>query len=402
MRLPFQVCFLSILIPVYMFSQTNSTTPLVVAPQAQTFHETVLHSFSAYPDGAVPYGPLIMDAAHNLYGTTQDGGTFSELNYGTVFKLDANGTETILYSFQGIPDAVYPESGLIFDAAGNLYGTGAHGGSQNHGAVFELDPAGNEVVLHSFTGTDGDTLRSGLFRDKAGNLYGTTFNNGASGKGTIYRLNAAGTETGLYSFAGAPDGAHPIAGLIRDPEGNFYGTTYAGGTSNYGSIYEVTNKGKEIVLYSFDSFAFPTASLIRDRDGNLYGTTYLGGPLGTGTIYKLDTNDQLTVLYTFLFNGMDGYYPYGTMIMDAAGNFYGTTSAGGIYGKGTVYKLDTSGVETVLYNFAGAPNDGANPWSGLIGDSEGNLYGTTLSGGSTMNQSNCPQGCGVVFELSRD
>jgi uncharacterized repeat protein (TIGR03803 family) len=398
MKSPWSVCSLLILFPAHLLSQTPAGTALArTAPRTPAYTETVLYSFGSIPnDGVNPYAALILDADNNLYGTNETGGRTGN---GTVFRVDQNGTETVLYNFGNIPDAEDPNGGLVFDNAGNLYGTGEWGGANNDGAVFKLDRTGEEIVLHSFSGNDGSHPRGTLLRDQAGNLYGPTMEGGASGNGALFRLNEAGQETASYSFAGTPDGRYPIGGLIRDAAGNFYGTTYEGGVHGTGTIFEVTNRGKEIVLYSFDTFAFPTGKLVRDAEGNLYGTEYLGGPDETGSIFKLDTNNQLTVLYSFE-NDQDGVFPTGGLLMDSAGNLYGTTLGGGLYGNGTVYEFYTSGVETVLHSFAGPPNDGAQPWTGVVSDAEGNLYGTTFYGGSTISQPLCGSGCGTVFKLS--
>jgi uncharacterized repeat protein (TIGR03803 family) len=290
---------------------------------------------------------LIQDAAGNLYGTT----CFAGQAGGTVFKVDASGNETVLYSFAGGADGACPVGGLVQDPSGNLYGTTIFGGDCC-GTVFKLDPTGKETVLHIFTGGgDGLTPYAGLVRDQAGNLYGTTYIGGDSpncvpgGCGTVFKLDASGKETVLYSFTDGADGAFPYAALILDAEGNLYGTTYGGGSM---SCY-----------------------------------------LGCGTVFKLDTNGTETVLHCFT-GGEDGEYPEGGLIRDPAGNLYGTTYGGGIYGLGTVFELDTSGTETVLHTFTGKL-DGGYSSAGVIRDSRGNFYGTTQFGGA--------YGHGAVFGL---
>jgi uncharacterized repeat protein (TIGR03803 family) len=362
-----------------------------------TGRQTVLYSFTGGADGSGPQAGVIGDSAGNLYGTTSLGGT---ANVGVVYKLDTTGHETVLYSFTGGADGGEPAAGVILDSAGNLYGTTVFSGTAGTGVVYKLDSTGHETVLFTFTGTlsggDGNVPWAGVIRDSAGNLYGTTLLSGTAGQGVVYKLDTTGHETVLYSFTGGADGGNPSAGVIRDSAGNLYGTTQRGGTANAGVVYKVDSTGHETVLYTFTGGADggdPWSGVIRGSAGNLYGTTRFGGTAGAGVVYKLDTTGHETVLYSFtggFTGGPDGSYPYAGVIGDSAGNLYGTTYQGGTAGKGTVYKLDSAGHETVLCSFpAGA--DGENPYAGVIGDSAGNLYGTTTSGG-TAN-------AGVVYKL---
>ncbi len=339
-------------------------------------------------------GGVIRDSAGNLYGATPYGGTE---NWGVLYKLDTTGQETVLYSFTGGAGGGSPYAGPIRDSAGNLYGATLFGGTAGLGTVYELDTAAQETVLYSFpNGTDGSNPSAGVIRDSTGSFYGTSASGGAAGGGVVYKLDTTGQETVLYSFTGGADGGDPVAGVIRDSAGNLYGTTYSGGTGGYGVVYKLDAAGHETVLYSFTGGAdggFPVAGVIRDSAGNLYGTTSLGGAgFFGGVVYKLDTTSHETVLYSFT-GGADGGFPLAGVIRDSAGNLYGTTpygGYGGTAGRGVVYKLDTTGHETVLYRFAGGA-DGGNPEAGVIRDSAGNLYGTTLLGG-TAN-------AGVVYKL---
>jgi uncharacterized repeat protein (TIGR03803 family) len=361
--------------------------------QAQTF--AVLYSFQGTPDGALPFGGLILDAAGNLYGTTDSGGVSY---YGMAFKLDRTGKETVLYSFLAGYGA-NPDAGLIRDAKGNFYGTTYWGGAYNWGSVFKLDKKGNETVLHSFReGADGQWPQAGLVRDSEGNLYGTTVRSYPGGWGTVFKLSKAGKVTVLHRFSGSPDGEFPQAALVRDAAGNLYGTTPIGGAfKEFGTVFKVDKTGKETILHSFSGQDgnSPLAGLIRDREGNLYGTTSGGGTGcgqdGCGTVFKLDTTGKETVLYSFT-GTPDGAGPEGALVRDAAGNLYGTTYRGGSSDDGTVFKLDTAGKETVLHSF-NRP-DGSWPAAGLARDSSGNLYGTTTEGGAYY----C--GCGTVFKLT--
>src|SRR5438874_100705 len=223
-----------------------------VAPwvQAQTF--AVLYSFTGGADGSSPQAGLVRDKRGNLYGTTAQGGSSANcfLGCGVVFKLDTWGNETVLHTFTNTPDGALPQAGLVRDRAGNLYGTTAFGGSFNRGSVFKLDTTGNETVLHSFTGVlDGAFPQAGLVMDKAGNFYGTT---GGPGAGTVFKLDTSGNETLLYIFADSPDGASPQAGLVIDQSGNIYGTTTTWGSSfRYGTGFKLDTSNNETVLHSF-------------------------------------------------------------------------------------------------------------------------------------------------------
>ena len=377
----------------------------VIQPaRAQTF--TVLHSFSV-TDGGTPLAGLTMDAAGNLYGTTSGGGAHGA---GTVFKLDPSGQEALLYSFAGGADGGTPQSDLIIDAAGNLYGTTTFGGNACYGTVFKLDTTGHESVLHCFSYfPDGSGPDSRLVLNAAGKLYGVTPDGGAHLEGILFSLNPLNAETVLHSFLGPPnDGAGP-KGIAVDKGGNVYGTTIYGGSSTVclggcGAVFKFDVHGAESVVHIFTNGAdgaFPWAGPIIDAAGNIYGTTSQGGvtaacPAGCGTVFKVDTSSHESVLYSFK-GGTDGKFPQASLAIDAIGNLYGTTLNGGDTsvnngaGYGTVFKLEPSGAETVLYRFTGSA-DGRLPKSDLLLDAAGNIYGTTQSGGAN--------GAGTVFEIS--
>lgn len=323
---------------------------------------------------------------------------FSLLICGLSRGQQPTGIEKVIYSFAGGTDGMDPEAGLLRDSKGNLYGTTLSGGTTGWGTVFRLTAAGTEKILYSFTGgADGGNPTASLIADSQGNLYGTTFNGGTSGgDGTVFRLNSAG-ESVLYRFTGGTDGAHPRGGLVRDSQGNLYGTTGAGGQYGLGVVFKVTPGGQETVLHSFNNAdgSGPEASLILDSQGNLYGTTAFGGiTVLFGTVFKVTTAGAFTSLYKFGGSG-DGQNPTSPLIRDEQGNLYGTTENGGAKGGGTVYKLTQSGRETILYNFTGGA-DGAMPEGSLVRDGAGNLYGTTIAGGNT----NCAPSCGVVYKLT--
>ena len=382
--------------------------------QAQTYKASTLYTFTDAPDGASPWAGLIRDKARNLYGTTHAGGVYGQ---GTVFKVDAIGKETVLYSFTGNPDGARPEAVLLRGGAGNLYGTTTYyGGAFLWGSMFKLDTTGKETVLYSFTGgIDGGYPVGGLVRDSAGNLYGTTVDGGEGsgcyygGCGTVFKLDKTGTETVLHSFTVGWEGQYPVQGLVRDAAGNLYGVTYQGGNSNCnngsgsgcGTVFKLDNTGNLTVLHNFTGGtdgAYPDARLIRDPKGNLYGATSAGGTgcsgYGCGTVFKVDTSGKETVLYAFT-GGVDGGGA-SSLVRDAKGDLYGT-AGGGAYGKGLVFRLDMLGKLTVLYSFTGE-TDGGGPVGPLIRDKAGNFYGAATYGGAHgCGASN--NGCGTVFKL---
>jgi uncharacterized repeat protein (TIGR03803 family) len=271
-------------------------------------------------------------------------------------------------------------------------------------------------VLYRFTGQDGAAPQAPIILDKAGNLYGTTgwggdlscSQNPGGGCGVVFKLDRTGKETVLHTFRGT-DGVYPGAGLIRDEAGNLYGTTFFGGDfscsqdpgGGCGVVFKLDRTGKETVLHNFTGEAdgaFPLAALIRDEKGNLYGTTTGGGPSNQGTVFKLDRTGKESVLYSFT-GGADGGYPGAGLIRDEEGSLYGTTLFGGTDGfSGVVFKLDRSGNETVLHSFTGGTY-GSNPYAPLVRDSAGNIYGTAEVGGD-MSCTVSTGGCGVVFKLT--
>ena len=404
-------------------------------------------------DGAYPRALSLMDGTGSIYGTTSSGGT----GYGAVFQLTPSGSgwsENVLYTFcsQGnCADGAYPNSGLIMDEAGNLYGTTSNGGTANGGTVFQLTPSSGgwgEKVLYSFCSqskcADGDQPVDGLVMDGAGNLYGTTIYGGdgvilgspgygfylSPGYGVVFKLTpdqnkTAWTETLLYKFC-RDCGWSPRAGLIMDEAGNLYGTTSAGGNTacnGYGcgvafKLTPTSSGWTETVLYTFCSQsncldgANPHARLTMDEAGNLHGTTEYGGTSGKGVVFKLtptNTAWSQTVLWHFCSqtNCTDGANASSVLlgpglIVDGGDNLYGATPGGGTAGMGVVFKLTpttTGWTETIFYNFCSQSNctDGSSP-QGLLMDVSGNLYGATSTGGNSACYNNT--GCGVVFALN--
>jgi uncharacterized repeat protein (TIGR03803 family) len=395
-----------------------------VIPGGGSGSENVLYSFAGGSDPKLPYAGLIFDKAGNLYGTTEFGGTH---NQGTVFEISPNTnatwTESVLYNFTGNADGGQPYARLTFDASGNLYGTTNFGGSANCamgcGTVFKLTPGSSgwtETVFYTFTGgEDGREPSARVLFDSAGNLYGTTLLGGKIGSvcnagcGTVFKLthsSSGWTESVLYAFEGGVDGASPYDGLTFDTAGNLYGTTYAGGTSGSGTVFKLTPSSSawtESVLHSFiggNDGKYPYGDLILDAAGNLYGTTFLGGAAGYGILFELQPNSkgQWNETVFHIFGNLPSANPVAGLVMDAAGNIYGTTMEGGTEtscgaGCGTLFKLTPAAGNWTykLVHLFGQGTDGFHPTGDLILDSAGNLYGTTQAGGT--------EGAGLVFQI---
>lgn len=385
--------------------------------QAQSF--TVLHTFTGAADGSAPYGSVTLDGHGNLYGTTFTGGHngtgCGSSGCGTVFKLMRSGSGWIfspLYQFQGAGDAANPYSGVAVGPDGSLYGTTSLGGSFGLGTVYNLRPparaVGNalggwsERVLYAFSGAlDGAYPGLGtLVFDSSRNMYGTAEQGGvqctvdAGACGTMFELTPSGggwTES-FFQFMGGADGGNPLSGVVLDAAGNLYGTTDIG---NFDPVaYELTPNGtgwNETPLYNLGPFSDPRGGVILDGAGGLYGTDV------SGPVYQLSPSGgswSYSLLHSF--SGSSG--PWNGVVPDASGNLYGTTCADGTHGKGSVFKLTRSGdswTETDVYDFTGG-SDGSCPIGGIARDSSGNLFGTTMGGGSGCGAA----GCGVVWEIA--
>jgi uncharacterized repeat protein (TIGR03803 family) len=409
-----------------LIATISLTNPFVVITLADATNsataepsESVLYSFKGGSDGSSPMGALVADRAGNLYGTTAEGGSSNcSTGCGTVFRLtppSAQGgpwTETVLYRFTAGSDGAAPESNLIFDAAGSLYGTTAGGGdASSDGTVFRLTPpsapggAWTETVLYRFAGhRDGKVPLAGLVFDQKGNLYGTTTFGGATSAGIVFQLTPPATEGGpwtetvLHTFGHGNDGLDPEAGLIFDNRGALYGTTITG------TVFKLTPPNwTESVLFNFtgggNNGSWPCALI--SRKGSLYGLSRLGGSLAnTGTAFQLSPTGggtwTETALYSFT-GGDDGGEPCGALSADQEGNLYGTASGNGLNIPGTVFQLTPpatprgSWTETTLHKFGGG-SDGVAPLAGVIFGKGGALYGTTSGGGSS--------GKGTVFRVA--
>jgi uncharacterized repeat protein (TIGR03803 family) len=365
----------------------------------------VIYAFQGGSDGGAPYDTLIVDKHGNLFGTTAEGGGTACDGYGcgTVFELSKKGVETVLFAFNGGSAGATPYGGLLEDNSGDLFGTtSAGGGAAGGGTVFEIAADGSEHTLYTFRGgNDGLLPQAGLVADAAGNLYGTTEFGGsgncspyANGCGTLFKITPHHVESVLYTFG--PSGAYPTSNLIFDKAGNLYGTTSGYPHNGPGTVFKLAPDGTLTTLYHFNNGGdgvFPIGGLVMDKAGNLYGTTFLGGQYGLGTVYEVTAQGSGTVLHAF--SGTDGSDPFAGLLMDKSGNLFGAAgqSTGG---SGTVFEIAAGGVFTVLHTFTGA--DGSDPSGGLVADGK-NFVLTTVEGGGTSCRNNF--GCGVVYALKK-
>jgi len=356
---------------------------------------SISHLFTDSTDGAFPYAGLIQGNDGNLYGTTSGGGSKFA---GTTFRLSLSGAFTPLYSFLDGSQGAFPYSGLVQLTNGSFYGTTLQGGAFNDGTIFRMTAGGTVTLLYSFAGNrDGALPVASLTPGRDGNFYGTAFAGGANSSGSVYKMTPAGVVTPLHQFTGGPDGAFPYAGLTLGIDGKFYGTTQAGGGNGYGTVFQITSNGVLITLVSFGytNGANPDAGVIQGRDGNLYGATFQGGERGYGTVFKVTTNGTLTTLASFDYQ--NGANPVATLVLGTDGNFYGATAIGGVGGEGTLFSITTNGTLRTLLWFDGV--NGASPQAPLIQASDGNFYGTTSYGGAGYNGT-AGGGYGTVFRLT--
>lgn len=385
----------------------------VIAPepaQAQTYN--VIYTFRFFLDGAQPYSGVTVKS-NTLYGSTHNGN--EGVSWGDVYQLRHAGSGW-LYTGLHLLDGTL-ESKPVFGPDNLLYGTSPNNISDLvNGYVYSLHPPISAFcptircpwvlsIPYAFQdGSDGKMPQAGtLLFDQAGNMYGTTSQGAATNSGAVYKLTHHGSnwsEQTLYQFAGAPDGANPYAGVILDTTGSLYGTTMQGGQNNSGTVYKLAPNGggyTESVMYSFNSSTdggSPHGGLILDAAGNFYGTTSNGGPGGAGTVFELTPNGSGYDYHVIKsFSGAANCGPYASLSMDGAGNLYGTTYCGGTFNSGNVFKLTRTGnnfTYSSLYDFTGG-SDGAKPYSDVAFDPAGNMYGTTSHGGSDNS--------GVVWQI---
>jgi len=346
---------------------------------------TPLYSFS-FIDGDTPTAGLVQGTDGNFYGTTFQGGTNFQggvnLDYGTVFQISTDGAFNSLYSFTNGIDGANPYAGLTQGTNGAFYGTTVNGGSNNNGAVFEITSAGTLTSLYSFTnGVDGSQPRAALTLAIDGNFYGTTYYGGSNHDGALFRITQEGTLTPLHSFISASDGANPLGQLVASTHGALYGIAYSGGTNGGGTVFSIAIGGAFSVLYSFTGGidgANPAAGLAAGSDGNFYGTTYAGGPNGNGGIFKITPQGTLTPLYLFS-GGIDGSSSYATLVQDNGGDFYGTTQFGGADGDGVVFKINLLSNAPVWTSITRSNGNIDITWSGLPGNVFQAQYATNLT-----------------------
>jgi len=419
---------------------TGYATSAVAATTYTMGSFTTLHSFD-FTDGAHPYAGLVQATDGNFYGTATNGGANSCIYYGTnfgcgtVFQITPGGTLTTLHNFDST-DGAWPYAGLLQATDGNFYGTTQMGGANDAcngsntsgytgcGTVFKITLSGTLTSLYSFCAlsscADGDNPYAALVQGTDGNFYGTTQFGGASGYGTVFKITPSGALTTLYGFD-YKDGGQLEGALVQGTDGNFYGTTVEGGTAGYGTVFKITPSGALTTLYSFCSGYYLSGakiecadgmapsfygSLVQGTDGNFYGTTTWGGAndlcrlsayiVGCGTVFKITPSGTLTTLYSFCSQSgcTDGSQPDAGLVQATDGNLYGTTSSGGAHGFGSVFKITPGGTLTALYSFGSQTNcaDGNSPFAPLVQDTDGNFYGTTLGGGANYD--------GTVFSLS--
>jgi len=361
----------------------------VIRSPAQTFTNLTTFSF------ATGIGPSISVAEGldgNLYGTTVAAGKPTGAGNGTFFRITPSGTFTKLLLFTTENRCPNNPTGPVLATNGRFYGgTDGSGTTSDYGTIFEVTPNGKLTTLHTFDNTDGDCPLPALVAANNGIFYGTTFIGGTYDGGTIFQITLAGTFKNLYSFTGGVDGFEPD-GLAQGSDGNLYGTAQFGGADGLGAFFKISLGGAFTSLYSFGATTFdgvyPNPGIIQASDGSFYGTTTDGGVNSWGTIFKITYGGAESALYNFcnLTNCADGSSPAGGLVEATDGNFYGTTLTGGANGRGTIFQITPTGELTTLYSFCSQPNcpDGYEPLTTLLQGTDGSFYGTTHGGKGTV------------------
>jgi uncharacterized repeat protein (TIGR03803 family) len=374
-------------------SAMSMATPAITA-SAQTY--TQLYSFAGGTGGAGPDGTLLL-TAEGIIGTTYSGGASG---LGLVFQFSPQSVFTVLHSFSGGPAGSNPSAGVIADSLGDLYGTTSGGGTGKIGTAFELSRTGTSYAATPFQPALGRSPSSGLVANAAGDFFGTAYKGGTANKGTVFEVQPDGIISVLHSFTGGADGEYPSGGsLAMDAAGNLYGTTQSGGPGTYGVIYRVTPAGVETIIHSFSlnsqECLQPNNGLAIDTAGNIYGSAFdTGGEYGHGCVYKLSPAGEYSVLHYFMGNNGgtdDGAYPEAGVVLDKAGNIYGTTALGGYDNVGVVYLVTPKGHYELLHSFTGG-TDGEGESTQLAIGADG-VYGAAGSGGTYEN--------GSLFKITR-
>jgi uncharacterized repeat protein (TIGR03803 family) len=371
---------------------------------AKDYEFNVLHNFTGKND---IWESLRTDKTGNFYDTAALGGAYGR---GVIYKVGADGTYTVLYNFTGNADGAFPDGSIYVDKVGNIFGTAEQGGRHGQGVVFMLSTNGTFTVLHDFKGgKDGSQPWGGLILGKGGDLFGATSAGGSAGSyGTIYKIGHYGEYKQIYAFQNYSDGAYPETALTTDNQGNLYGVTSEGG-QGVGVVFKLTLDGVETVLHTFTYYGTdgggPQGPLLVDKNGTIYGTSSEGdGTSGTdeGAVFMISTDGTFTVLHDFTGGSGtgDGQGPAGSLVLDKAGNLWGTTQWGGTtgrYGAGAIYEVQLSQAgarENVVYSL-NSGSDGSGP-RGLTGDrplGTDYLFGITGGGGSG--------GDGTLFSIKR-
>ena len=394
-----------------------------IAAPAQTF--TKLANFEGTDGGSPISVSLVQGIDGAFYGTTALGGDEGVCNSGcgTVFKITSSGT---LAAFDlNVTNGLEPLAGLLLATNGHFYGTAALGGASGGGTIFEITAAGQLIAYYNFctemfgcpNGYGFDPMAA-VIQAVDGSFYGTTLLGGnretcpGAGCGTVFQLTPTGALTTLYSFCSqtnCTDGSLPDAGLIQASDGDFYGTTYGGGSKDEGTIFKITEEGTLTTLHSFDGNdgINPHWGLLQAIDGNFYGTTNEGGTYAYGTIFEVTPNGAFSTLYNFCSQiNVQGYCADGSspggLVQATDGSLYGLTLTGGANNDGTIFRITTGDALTTLYSFCSQPTctDGSSPSGALLQATNGNFYGTTTSGGDPTCQVHSSVGCGTVFSLS--
>jgi uncharacterized repeat protein (TIGR03803 family) len=359
---------------------------------------TLLHTFAGgTTDGQNSWGGVIQGRSpdNNLYGTTVFGGAEG---CGTVFRIATDGSGfTILHSFNFTNDGCEVLAGLVQGTDGNFYGTTHAGGTSNNGTVFKMTPTGTMTKLHDFNDANGSHPYASLIQGTDGNFYGTTFYGGANHAGVVFKITSAGVFTLLQSFGGGTDAARPMAPLIVGTDGNLYGTSEIGGIADKGTIYRMSPAGAVTILHSFINYTFvggginvhSYSALVQATDGNFYGAANTFDVPTQTVLYKITAGGTFTALHT-LSTATEGFNA-SALIQATDGNFYGTARSGGTSNVGTIFKMTPAGTVTVLHTFLGG-SDGDSPYAPLVQGSDGNLYGTTFSGGASNS--------GLAFKIA--